>query len=168
MANIICFYDESTIQTLANNDSPNFVGIPTTYKTATTDPMMITTKQADDYMNEALEEFLSTRTLTSTNGTLSGLAPDKKYLVCIYGLNNAVQNSVIGTMGYVAVTDSTGNEVLASTDEGPINIPYPKGFFPQSAKLILDKAPENGIIKGYINYGASKILASYIFALRLN
>ena len=87
MANIICFYDESTIQTLANNDSPNFVGIPTTSKTATTDPMMITTKQADEYMNEALEEFLNTRTLTSTNGTLSGLAPDKKYLVCIYGLN---------------------------------------------------------------------------------
>lgn len=168
MANIICFYDETTIQTLANNDSPDFIGIPTTAKTATTDSMMITTKQADDYMNEALEEFLNTRTLTSTTGTLSGLAPGKRYLICIYGLNNTVQNSVIGTMGYVAVTDSTGNNVLASTDEGPINVPYPKGFFPQSANLIVESIPENGIIKGYVNYGASKILASYMFSLRLN
>lgn len=168
MANIVCFYDETTIQTLANNDSPDFIGTPTTSKTATTDPMMITTKQADTYMNEVLEEFLNTRTVTSTNGILSGLAPFKKYLICVYGLNNAVQNSSVGTMGYIAITDSTEDNVLAYTDKNPISIPYPKGFFPQSANIIVDSIPENGIVKGYINYGASKILASYMFALRLN
>lgn len=168
MANIICFYDETTIQTLANNDSPDFIGTPTTSKTATTDPMMITTKQADEFMNQSLEDFLGTRTITSTTGTLTGLSPGKRYLICIYGLNNAVQNSVIGSMGYIAVTDSTGNNVLAATDSSPINVPYPKGFFPQSANIIVDNIPENGTVRGYVNYGASKILASYMFALRLN
>jgi hypothetical protein len=168
MANIVCFYDESTIQTLANNDSPEFVGVPTTSKNASTDPMMITTKQADDYMKQALEDFLNTRTKTSTNGTITGLSPNKRYLVCIYGLVNTVQNSAIGKIGYVAVTDSTGNNVLAYTDKDAINIPYPKGFFPQSANIIVEKVPENGTIKGYVNYGASKIAASYMFALRLS
>ena len=82
MANTICFYDDTTIQTLADNDSPNFIGTPSTSKVATTDPMMINVKQADEYMNQALEEFLNTRTVTSTNGTLSGLAAGKRYLVC--------------------------------------------------------------------------------------
>ena len=168
MANTICFYDDTTIQTLADNDSPNFIGTPSTSKVATTDPMMINVKQADEYMNQALEEFLNTRTVTSTNGTLSGLAAGKRYLVCVYGLNNAVVNSGIGTIGYVAVTKSDGTTVLAATDSSPINIPYPKGFFPQSANIIVDNIPENGIIKGYINFGASKKEASYMFALRLN
>ena len=38
MANTICFYDDTTIQTLADNDSPNFIGTPSTSKNITFKP----------------------------------------------------------------------------------------------------------------------------------
>lgn len=170
MANLYYVDEDGSIKTIANTDSPNFIGEPTTTSNDThVERGILNVADAIKYIDSVVEEFNESKLLYANSSTLSGLIKGRKYMVSITGKFNPGNNNTYN-LGPVAIRDSS-NRVL-KTSAGMINnLVNPKNPIHQSAVLILDKAPDDGKIFGLINYNidtATGTNATYIMALRLS
>ena len=169
MANLFYTDTESgDIKTLANTDSPEFIGTPTK-KTRTThiDREIINVSEAVSYIDGVVASFNTSRVVSGETYRLNGLAAGKKYLVSVYGKFNSGTSDTY-TIGPVVVTDSSGH-VLKSSGSIVKNLSNPKCMIPQSASLIIDKVPDNGIIIGLVDFvDNTGTNASYMMAIRLS
>lgn len=168
--------DKKSVKTIANTDSPVFIGEPKTNSRSTlNDRDILNVSDAVKYIDQQMEGFNETRIVAKMfNGTLSrltGLIKGKKYMVSVSGeFKVGNYTSDYYDINPVTITDSSFN-VLKASGETVSNVVYTKMVVPQSATLIIDKIPDNGIIYGFLNYDAANhtgTYATYMVAVRLS
>lgn len=170
MANLFYVDEDGTIKTVANTNSPSFIGNPTTVSREThTGRGIINVADAIQYIDSIINEFNLTRLVYDNSGTLSGLAPGKKYMVSVYGRFSPGNNSTYN-LGSIAIKDSS-NRVLKTTGNTVKNLTNPMCPVTQNAILIVNKVPSDGKVFGFVNFDddtSTGIEASYMTAVRLS
>ena len=172
MANLYYVDEDGSLKTIANTDSPSFLGKPTTVSLEShNDRDIMNVEDAIKYIDEKVSEFNQTRIVEgeSNSNQLTGLIPNKKYMVTVTGKFNTGTSDTY-TLGPVVLRDSS-NRILKSSGNAVKNLNNPKCVVSQSATVILTKAPADGKIFGLVNYdfdNSSGTNANYILALRLS
>ena len=170
MANLFYVDEDGTIKTVANTDSPSFIGKPTTVSLETHNNRdIMNVADTIRYIDSIISNFNTTRFIYGNNGTLSGLAPGKKYMVSVYGRFTPGNNETYN-LGPVAIIDSS-NKILKTTGNTVKNLVNPMCPINQNAILIVNKVPNDGKIIGLVNFDADTLTgieASYMTAIRLS
>lgn len=170
MANLFYVDEDGTIKTVANIDSPSFIGSPSTVSHENHNNRdIINVSDAMQYINTVIDEFNLTRFVYGNTGTLSGLAPGKKYMISVYGRFNPGTDNTYN-VGPIAIIDSS-NRILKTTGTTVKNLVNPKCPVSQNAILIVNKVPNDGKVIGLVNFNtdtATGIEASYMTAIRLS
>ena len=170
MANLFYVDDDGTIKTVANTDSPSFIGTPNTSSVENHNNRdIVNVYDTTEYIDSIISGFNLTRFIYGNISTLSGLEPGKKYMVSVYGRFNPGNNDTYN-LGPVAIVDSN-NRILNTTGSMLRNLINPKYPITQNATLIINKVPNDGKITGLINFNTDNstgVKASYMTAIRLS
>ena len=170
MATLYYVDEDNSIKAIANTNSPYFVGEPcTNNRNVLNDRDILNVEDAVNYIDTELEEFNRTRFVYANTNRLTGLVKGKKYAVSVYGKFNT-GNSDTYSVGPV-VLRSSSNNILKSSGVMINNLVNPKCMISQNATLILDEAPDDGVVNGFVNYNTdsgSGTDATYMVAIRLS
>ncbi len=170
MANLYYVDENGSIKTIANVDSPSFINEPRTNSLEVyNNKDILNIEDATKYIDRIISEFNLSRLIYSNSNILSGLAKKEKYLVSIYGKLNPGNNNTYN-LGPVAITNSS-NVVLKTSGIMIKNLNNPMMPITQNAAIIIDKAPDDGIIYGYVNFNTetgSGVDATCMVATRLS
>jgi len=170
MANLYFSDEDSTIKTLANVNSPEFIGTPSTVsRTNHAEKSIVNVEDALKYIDTELATFGNSVIIKAESNRLTGLIKGKKYVVSVYGKFNSGTTDTF-YIGPVTIRNSSG-VVLKTSGTIVKNLLNPKCMVPQSATLIIDKVPDDGILYGLVNYNTETntgINASYMMAVRLS
>ena len=170
MANLFYVDENGTIKTIANIDSPAFIGEPSTNSLDNYNNRdIINIEDATKYIDNIVRDYNISILIYANSNVLNGLAKKEKYMVSIYGKFNPGSGNTYN-LGPVTITDSD-NRILKTTGNMVKNLVNPNMPITQSATLILDKVPEDEIIYGFVNYNTETnagINATYMVALRLS
>ena len=172
MANLYYVDEDGSIKTIANIDSPSFLGKPTTVSLENhNDRDIMNIEDAIKYIDKRINEFNQSIIIEGefNSNQITGLIPNKKYMITVTGKFNPGTSDTY-TLGPVVIRDSF-NKVLKSSGNAIKNLVNPKCIISQSATIILSKAPADGKIFGLLNYdfdNDSGTNANYILALRLS
>ena len=89
MANLFYVDEDGTIKTVANTDSPSFIGTPNTSSVENHNNRdIVNVYDTIEYIDSIISGFNLTRFIYGNISTLSGLEPGKKYMVSVYGRFN--------------------------------------------------------------------------------
>ena len=171
MASLFYIDEDGTLKTVANTSSPIFVGEPCTNSIDEfNDRDILNVNDATRYIDSVIGDFNISRLVFSNSNKLENLIEGKKYMISVYGKFNPGLNSDTYNIGPVVLRDSN-NRILKASGTIVKNLVNPKCIVPQDATLILDEAPEDGIVFGLIDFNTDDgtgVYATSMVAIRLS